>query len=305
MTPRLIAEISKPYGWVMGNQRGAWREQSNNVGGQFSHEILRTECAEDAENRNIFQYFSPMTIRGWISIKHRVKQGFDVLSLLSKGLTGRKIEQDFPRDITSLDYWDSSVPLMLSTYVNSPDNSPQEFSHSLLGDLLNAKDFRGGAQVCEVGCGAGFTLKKIASQNSHIDFWGADFSEALLTHARGYLKDIPNVKGLIRVDITVEMLPRRFDLIFTHGLITCTTQQTAPMVLRSLFASSDHVVLIEPDFSKMGFFERLRFAKDRGYEIINYEQLISDSGCTLIGVHSAPIGEDAYLKVFVLVRDGS
>jgi len=105
------------------------------------------------------------------------------------------------------------------------DTPPEEYERGRAGHLqgrrvesiLTAVDASGARVVAELGCGTGAVLRAVAAQRPMLDFEGFDLDDRLLAFARESTR-LTNV-AFARADIAREVLPRRYDMLFSIDTI--------------------------------------------------------------------------------------
>jgi ubiquinone/menaquinone biosynthesis C-methylase UbiE len=133
------------------------------------------------------------------------------------------------------------------------------------------------ATILEVGCGFSYTLRKIAMKFPHSKVYGCDFSSKLIHLAKEYAKGYIDKSRLRTAEATkIGSIYRNegFDLIITGGCLMCLKSSQVKKALIEFKKLANRFLLIESDYSHMGFLEKLRFREERNYPINNYREII-------------------------------
>jgi len=134
------------------------------------------------------------------------------------------------------------------------DTPPEEYERGRAGHLqrrrvetiLAATDSRRAQVVAELGCGTGAVLRALASERPRLDFDGFDIDERLLGFAAAGNR-LPNV-AFTRADITQEVLPRHYDLLFSIDTIHhLHDHQAAFRSIRAGLATRGTWLAVEPN----------------------------------------------------------
>ncbi len=209
-----------------------------------------------------------------------------------------------PRDIRGLGYWQKSSKVMMDSYINrdpqalEKDAQKYEILFSFIRQLAPKK-------ILEVGCGFGYSLKKIAEAFPAIEVHGCDFSDTLISLAKEYCGTaIPADRLNIASATDLELYSdKSFDLIVTQGCLMCLDSGRVTKALHEFKRLASNLLLVEPDYSYMSLMETLRFRQERNYPINNYRSLISSvSQLKLVGANQVLSKEDPTNVTFFLVK---
>ncbi len=194
-------------------------------------------------------------------------------------LLGREIKMEHPRNINYLSYWNSSVDVMHDHYHNKTIEQ-LETERAKDSVFFNYIKKLNPENVLEIGCGFGYTLKKVANNFNSIECFGCDFSSNLISSAKDYCKGFVAENNIKIADATrlKTFYDKKFDLIFTSGCLMCLNSSQVKAFLNQAICLSDNLVLMEPDYSDMSFLESLRFKKDRNYPINDYKKIFAEIG---------------------------
>lgn len=255
---------------------------------------------------NILRKSGLYPIAVWVNKKLARLMQLDFLQdliLLTKYTLNIEIKQAYPRNITDVRYWENNVSLMQSTYLNKTADqlAVQRGVYELFNSAINIVYKKINiARILEVGCGFGYTLRNISNMFPDVEFDGGDFSQSLVKEAQNYLLSSSNVNQLFCLDATSMDRQDIYDVIYTHGLLMCMDKEAILMALNNFARHSKFVILIEMDFSSMSFIESLRFKRDRGYIVTDFDELILRAPFKILTKYSLDPSVCRYSKVFLL-----
>ena len=174
-------------------------------------------------------------------------------------------------------YWDRRAKDFLKEggLRELPGSSRKILYDSLL-DALNRVSF---SSLLEVGCGFGTNLKLVSDSFSGKRLFGIDLSGEMVSAARHYLKPYPKI-GLERQNLAETGFgDESFDLVFScETLLHVPKSEIRKTVKELVRLSKRYVVLIEPELSRIPFFQRLFHAKHVFFH--NYQNLFRKTGKT-------------------------
>jgi len=208
-------------------------------------------------------------------------------------MTTGKITPSHNRRINKKSYWLSSTELMLDTYLNKPESVVEK--ESLKYDkICSYIDELNPKSVLEIGCGFGYTLKKIHQRLPHLDIYGCDFAPNLVSQAKKYLKGTVSSKNIKVADVTQlsNYYGKQFDLILTHGCLMCLTTVQLYQALREIQSLAQNLIFIEADYSKYDFMNKLRFQKEKGYPINDYLSALKALNFSIITIDNSLSAHD-------------
>lgn len=117
-------------------------------------------------------------------------------------------------------------------------------TRTIAAELFNTVPVAG-RTVLELGCGSG-RLSYLAKLAGATQVTLVDFSEAALRRAEGLMAGLPNVT-FINADLTTLELPRRFDVVFSSGVVEhFRGSQLDDCIRAHVTNSKDHVAIIVP-----------------------------------------------------------
>ncbi len=212
------------------------------------------------------------------------------------GKNGREVK----RDINSLNYWQSNVDNMLNTYLANDKSYAERYK--IVFDYI--KDLAP-KTILEVGCGFGFSLKKIAEEFKDIQIYGCDFSENLIKESKKYCKGIIPEENLIIADATSlsDYKDDSFDLIVTFGCLMCLKQDQVKEALNEFKRIAKKIILFETDYTSMDSKQTEKFKRERNYPINDYKNLIeSTNGLKLIKENRSLFDDKSYTVFYVIEK---
>lgn len=197
--------------------------------------------------------------------------------LLCRWISGRPLHVQNQRDINNIDYWKSNTQIMLDTYLSKPPGvwERESVKDEIMFSLLERTNPR---TLLEVGCGFGYTLKKIALRYASCNIFGCDFASNAIELSHDYCVELIPRNQLIVADSSDLSCysQQHFDVLLTSGCMMCLTTSQVKKALSEFKKISRHILLIEPDYSSLGFFEQLRFIKERNYPISDFRKIIEE-----------------------------
>lgn len=179
--------------------------------------------------------------------------------------------------INSINYWKSNSQLMLDTYLTKPT---EVLEREIIKDeiMFSILDKIKPESLLEVGCGFGYTLKKIALKYPTCKVFGCDFAANLIDIAHGYCEGfIPNnhLQVADSSDLSCYKM-QKFDVVLTHGCMMCLTAEQLRKALIEVKKISRNIILIEPDYSRLNFIEKLKHRIIKKYPINDYRKIICE-----------------------------
>lgn len=180
------------------------------------------------------------------------------------------------------EFWDNWA----ETFINDPWQRQIHPQHRWLLRVIKTKM---PSRILEVGCGFGRNIKYLIEHNvDPRSITGIDISNKMIRLARRYINE--DKVTLLASDINAFNSRKKFDLVFTHGVLMHVPKYKAESVLEKIISlSKGNVVLIEQNYEA-----------DNEYTFIHdYKSLLKKRKLDIIKYHgSIELGLDLiYVKV--------
>lgn len=180
--------------------------------------------------------------------------------------------------IETIDYWQTNLDLMKTSYINKAahDVVKEQKENTHIFALIERVSPR---SLIEVGCGFGYTVKKIAQQFPQVECYGADWSDVLIKEAQSYCKTvIPQMRLRVADAAAVHEAfgGQSFDLLVTHGCLMCMDSEKVRQSLQSFKKVAKYILLMEVDYTHLEGEALKLFFKERSYPRNDYQLLIKD-----------------------------
>ena len=229
--------------------------------------------------RGVAGFFSGIVCFGIASIGHIISYE-SYSSLKETGIRKRSFSlrfRDWVLPYNPEAYWDKRGKSYLAE--GRLRELPDSNRKLLYSAMLKAFDKISFSSLLEVGCGFGRNLGIISDSFSSKQLFGIDLSSEMISAAKSHLKSYPKI-GVEKQDLKeMGFEEQGFDVVLSCETLLYVKKQDIKKAVNELIrVSRKYVVLVEPEISRIPFFQRLFHAKHVSFH--NYENLFAETSKT-------------------------